>query len=226
MLVWKPFFAFSRLLVEGGAVPAPTLRRDRFRAVLVLASASPRRIELLRQAGFDPIVDPANIDETPDPHLTAEADAARLARGKAELVSLRHPAATVIGADTIVVEGGELFGKPRDADDARRMLSRLAGHGHFVVTAVQFIPPEGLYWPPTALRVSTAVMFRALQAGEIERYIASCEWADKAGGYAIQGLAASFVQAIAGSYTNVVGLPLAEVVEELRRFGELGGTPR
>ncbi|MSP63576.1 MAG: septum formation protein Maf [Myxococcales bacterium] len=184
--------------------------------MLVLASASPRRLDLLRQAGIEPLVDPADVDETPDSALSPAEDAARLARAKALTVASRRPEATVLAADTIVVVDGKLLGKPRDEADARAMLRRLEGRGHHVITAVHIVPPASAGWPVVALNVSTAVIFRALGDEEIERYLASGEWQGKAGGYAIQGGAAGFARAVTGSYTNVVGLPLAEVIEELR----------
>lgn len=187
---------------------------------LVLASASPRRLELLRTAGFDPLVDPADVDETPDPDRSPAENAAAFARDKALTVAARRPDDLVLGADTIVTIGRELLGKPRDEADARRMLRRLAGRMHHVVTCV-FLPAWG-EWPKTALSVSTAVVFRELEGDEIEAYLATREWTDKAGGYAVQGHAAAFTQAVLGSYTNVVGLPLSEVVEELRARGLTG----
>ena len=191
--------------------------------MVVLASASPRRLELLRSAGFTPLVDPADLDETPDPSLSAEADALRLARGKAELVAARHPQAMVLGADTIVVVDGAVLGKPRDAAMAEAMLRRLSDRGHYVVTAVHLVPPRRRAWPAVSLTVSTAVVFRRLEEVDVAGYVASGDWEGKAGAYAIQGLAAGFVRAVMGSYTNVVGLPLAEVVEELRRLDALPG---
>jgi septum formation protein len=129
--------------------------------VLVLASASPRRLELLRQAGFDPLVDAAAIDETPDPRELPEENAARLARDKALLVAARHPGDLVLGADTIVVVDGQLLGKPEDADDAEAMLRRLAGRMHHVVTCVHLAPAPG--HAADAFAVRTTVTFRALE---------------------------------------------------------------
>jgi septum formation protein len=188
---------------------------------LVLASASPRRLELLRLLGLEPRVDPAAIDESPRPGLAADQLAVELARDKARAVAARHPAAVVLGADTLVVVDGAPLGKPADERAARAMLERLSGRGHSVVTAVHLVPPRGAEAPELSLRVATAVAFRALAPSEIERYVASGEWRDKAGGYAIQERAASFARAVIGSYTNVVGLPLAEVADELRRLGVL-----
>jgi septum formation protein len=188
--------------------------------VLILASASPRRIELLRQAGLDPLVDPADIDETPDPTLRPDEDAARLARAKALAVAARRalaPDDVVLGADTVVVVGDRLYGKPRDAADARAMLATLSDRLHHVATAVYLTATRAA--PETAFTVQTSVIFRALDEREIDDYVAGGEWAGKAGGYAIQGRAGAFVRSIIGSYSNVVGLPLCEVVEELRRRG-------
>src|SRR5262249_39714049 len=171
--------------------------------------------------------DPANVDETPDPSRSPEDNAARFARDKAEVVAARHPGATVLGADTIVTIGGELLGKPRDRADAERMLRRLAGRVHRVVTCVH-LPATGDPeapsdrpggWPATSLRVHTPVIFRALDDDEVAAYLESGEWEGKAGGYAVQGRAAAFTQAVMGSYTNVVGLPVCEVVEELKLRG-------
>lgn len=184
----------------------------------MLASASPRRLELLRQVGLDPIVDPASVDETPDPAFSPAENAARFAAAKASTVAARRPATDlVLGADTIVVSDGQLLGKPRDAADAEAMLRRLAGRLHHVVTCVAFAPAPG--WPATALTVRTSVVFRDLADEEVADHVASGEWRDKAGGYAIQGRAAAFTRAVIGSYSNVVGLPLCEVVEELRLRG-------
>ena len=184
---------------------------------LVLASASPRRLSLLRQAGYQPIVDPADVDETPDPARSPTENAARFAREKALVVAARRPGDLVLGADTVVVIGRELLGKPKDEADARRMLSRLSGRAHHVVTCVFFAPTET--WPNTQLQVTTSVVFRELAPAEIDDYLLSREWTDKAGGYAVQGLAAAFALAVMGSYTNVVGLPLCEVIEELSLRG-------
>src|SRR5438132_411990 len=116
-------------------------------APLVLASASPRRLELLRAAGIEPIVDPANVSEVPDPALAPEDNAMRFARAKAEAVAARRKEAAVLGADTIVTVDGHLLGKPRDRDEARAMLERLDDRGHWVYTCVVLVPPEGAAWP-------------------------------------------------------------------------------
>ena len=185
--------------------------------LLVLASASPRRLDLLAEAGYRPLVDPAHVDETPDPALAPADNAARFARDKALTVAARHPGQIVLGADTIVTIGRELLGKPGGRSDAERMLRRLAGRLHQVITCVYIAPLDD--WPATSLSVNTTVVFRELQEREITDYLDSGEWEGKAGGYAVQGRAAAFTQAVMGSYTNVVGLPLCEVVEELSARG-------
>jgi septum formation protein len=182
---------------------------------LVLASASPRRLELLRQAGIDPEVQPADIDETPrageDPIDYARRLSSDKARAVQALVGFERP---VLGADTIVhlADGApRILGKPTSADDARVMLGRLSGRVHEVVTAYSLLYKGG----ERGRAVRTVVTFRALAPVELEGYIGSREWEDKAGGYAVQGLAAAFVRGVEGSYTNIVGLPLCEVIEDL-----------
>jgi septum formation protein len=187
------------------APPAP--------APLVLASASPRRLDLLRQIGLAPaLIDPAAVDETPLPRELPAAHAKRLAAAKADAVLPRHPGAFLLAADTVVACGRRILPKAEDEETAARCLSLLSGRRHRVLGAVEVAAPDG-----RRLRrlVMTAVAFKRLSKSEIERYLASGEWRGKAGGYAIQGLAGCFVQKIAGSYTNVVGLPLTEVVTML-----------
>jgi septum formation protein len=175
---------------------------------LVLASASPRRLELLAQIGLTSSpIDPAEIDETPLTGETARLLALRLARAKAAAVAERHPGAFVLAADTVVALGRRLLGKPEDPADARRMLALLSGRAHRVLTAVAVAGPLG----QSAARLSeTRVRFKRLTTAEIDGYVASGEWADKAGGYGVQGRAGAFVIALNGSYTGVVGLPLYE----------------
>lgn len=185
---------------------------------LVLASASPRRLELLRQAGIDPEVRPANVDETPrdgeEPLDYARRLSLEKARAIADVVGDERP---VLAADTIVIvpdgepRGTLILGKPASADEARVMLARLAGRAHQVVTAYTLLYKGG----ERGRAVQTAVTFRALTPAELEGYVGSDEWRDKAGGYAVQGLAAAFVRTVDGSYTNIVGLPLCEVIEDL-----------
>ena len=175
---------------------------------LILASASPRRLELLAQMGLTPtLIDPAEIDETPLPGETARLLALRLARAKAAAVAERRAGAFVLAADTVVALGRRLLGKPDDEADARRMLALLSGRAHRVLTAVAVAGPHGR----AAARLSeTRVRFKRLTTAEIDGYLASGEWNGKAGGYGVQGRAGAFVIALNGSYTGVVGLPLYE----------------
>jgi septum formation protein len=179
---------------------------------LVLASASPRRLELLRQVGLIPdAIDPAEIDETPGDGETARLLAMRLAREKAATCAVRHPDAFVLAADTVVTVGRRLLGKPADADDARRMLSLLSGRAHRVLTAVAVQSPRGLTGGRAGARLSeTRVRFKRLTEPELAAYLASGEWDGKAGAYGVQGRAGAFVIDLSGSYTGVVGLPLYE----------------
>jgi septum formation protein len=174
----------------------------------VLASASPRRLELLGHIGLEPgKVDPADIDETPLAGETARLLAMRLARAKAAVTAARNPQAFVLAADTVVALGRRLLGKPVDAAEAARMLGLLSGRAHRVLTAVAVIAPGGR----AGARLSeTRVQIKRLTAREIAAYVASREWEGKAGGYGVQGRAGAFVTALNGSYTGVVGLPLYE----------------
>ncbi len=184
---------------------------------LVLASASPRRRDLLAQIGIVPdAVDPADLDETPRPRELPGPHAARLAVEKAQAVAGRHPGACVLGADTVVACGRRILPKPEAPEEARRCLLRLSGRAHRVYGGLCLVAPDG------SLRrrlVQTVVRVKQLEAAEIERYLASGEWQGKAGGYAIQGLAAAFIRSINGSYSNVVGLPLFEVAQILKGLG-------
>jgi len=183
---------------------------------LVLASGSPRRLQLLAALGLACEVAPVNIDETPR-HGELPADyARRLAAEKVALAVTRHRAdRLVLAADTVVALGEEILGKPADAADAARMLRRLSGRLHEVHTAVA-ASRDGV----TAFRLSSSeVTFRNLLNREIEAYVATGEPLDKAGAYGIQGLAAIFVTRLCGSYTGVVGLPLCETADLLAAFG-------
>lgn len=174
---------------------------------LILASASPRRLDLLSQVGIVPAaVLPADIDETPRPGEQPRALARRLASEKAAAVARAHPDAFVLGADTVVACGRRSLPKPVDEAEARRCLDLLSGRRHRVIGGVALACPGGRVLVRDAV---TAVQFKRLGRAEVDRYLASGEWRDKAGGYAIQGLAALFVTAINGDYNNVVGLPLA-----------------
>ncbi|MBM3750639.1 MAG: septum formation inhibitor Maf [Acidimicrobiia bacterium] len=179
---------------------------------LILASASPRRRELLTAAGFQFTVDVADVDERRRPEEEAEAYARRVARSKAEAVSARRSGAVVLGADTIVVVDGDVLGKPVDDADAVAMLEKLSGRAHRVLTAVSLV---GGPKPMDAIE-ETVVWMHALAPQEIATYVQSGEPRDKAGAYGIQGLASRFIPRIEGSYTNVVGLPVA-VVDRLLR---------
>nr|WP_314616349.1 Maf family protein [uncultured Pseudomonas sp.] len=183
---------------------------------LYLASGSPRRRELLTQIGvpFTPVSAP--IDETPLPGESAVAYVERLAVAKAEagLASLGGPALT-LGADTAVVLDGRILGKPENREHALAMLAELSGRAHQVLTAVAVSDGQRCQ----SLCVASNVRFRPISPAEAERYWASGEPADKAGGYAIQGLGAVFVTGLEGSYSAVVGLPLSETAELLGQFG-------
>ena len=193
---------------------------------IYLASRSPRRRELLNQLGvaFEELLSQelhgSDVDETPDGGEAPEDYVLRIAREKAELgwrqVALRRlPARPVLAADTSVVLNGEILGKPDDTEHAHRMLSRLAGQVHVVLTAVAVAHDGRL---ETAVSAST-VEFRNLDDAEIRAYVASGEPLDKAGGYAIQGRAAAFVRMLRGSYSGIMGLPLGDTADLLRRFG-------
>lgn len=183
---------------------------------IVLASASPRRAALLRQIGLEFDVIPSRIEEgvgVGDPAEVAEA----LALSKAEDVAGVAGRAIVIGADTVVAVGGEILGKPIDCDDARRMLERLSGRVHSVVTGIAVIDA----WAPRTVvdHEETRVWFKSLDPEEIDLYVESGEPLDKAGAYGIQGLGSVIVERIEGCYFNVVGLPLPRLSRILRTFG-------
>lgn len=181
---------------------------------LILASASPRRRELLREADINFEVEPAVIDETPDPDETASNCAERLARLKAEAVARLHPGSWVLGADTIVTLDGKILGKPESHENAQQVLSFLSGRKHQVVTAFAFCRyhPDSKVIHIHSKVVSSDVSFRDLTQSEIEEYVSSGEPLDKAGAYAIQGGASRFVSSFQGSWSNIVGLPIDEVV--------------
>jgi septum formation protein len=181
---------------------------------LVLASASPRRSELLRNAGISFVVEPAHVPEQPLPNEQPLVYAQRLAGDKARAVFARHPDAVVLGADTIVVADEHLLEKPRDAEDAARMLRLLSGRAHQVVTGVCLMSAG---FVQTEAEI-TEVRFSSLSESEIANYVATGEPMDKAGAYAIQGVASRWVERIDGCYFNVVGLPLPHVYRMLRRL--------
>lgn len=181
-------------------------------STLVLASASPRRRELLTAAGFVFDVEVADVDERRHSGEAAEVYARRVALAKADAVSARRPGTLVLGADTIVVVDGDVLGKPVDDAEATAMLERLSGRAHRVLTAVALVGGEARL---DALE-ETVVWMYALAPEEIAAYVQSGEPRDKAGAYGIQGLASRFIPKIEGSYTNVVGLPIAAVDRLLR----------
>jgi len=182
---------------------------------LLLASASPRRAELLAAAGFAFEVVPAEIDETPLPGETPPSCVLRLAEAKAAIVAGRDRGAVVLAADTVVVADGLILGKPVDDRDAADMLARLSGRNHDVLTGVSV---RADHRQVSAVE-RTVVWFHPLSPEEIAWYVASGEPRGKAGAYAVQGLASRFVERIEGSYSNVVGLPVARVYQLLRQVG-------
>ncbi len=186
---------------------------------LILASASPRREELLRQVGCEFTVISSEVEEDNDRGLPPVELAVSHALAKArDVAASAAPGAIVVGADTIVVLGDRIFGKPRDTADARRMLAELAGREHQVITGVAVVRGDES-WTDHAV---TAVRFRAYGPQDIERYLANGEPMGKAGAYAIQGAGALLVEGITGCYTNVVGLPLVTLDELLRRAVGVG----
>jgi len=194
---------------------------------LILASASPRRQQLLREAGFAFEIDPADIDEEAVPTGMSPSDIARyLAESKAKVVAGRHWGDVILGADTVVAFNEKSLGKPRDAADAKKMLQLLSGTTHLVITGVAVINPEKNF--SRVVRVMSAVTMRSLLASEIDRYVASNEWQGKAGGYGIQDAelfpsdlprSPPFITRHAGSRSNIVGLPMTATKQILAEAG-------
>ncbi len=187
--------------------------------LLILASVSPRRCYLLEQAGVDFSVIPSRVDERTIAECSPEQYVVKLAEAKAGEVASRYPESWVIGADTVVVVDHSILGKPRSRDDARNMLLRLSGRTHQVYTG--FVICCKARKRHFSKAVKTDVLFKELSDQEIEWYIHTPEPFDKAGAYAIQGMGTFLVRSINGSYTNVVGLPVSEVIEILIREGIL-----
>ncbi|MFY9560413.1 MAG: Maf family protein [Terriglobales bacterium] len=183
--------------------------------MLVLASASPRRQELLRNAGIPFEVQPAHVPEDPLPGESANDCAERLAREKALAVAKQRPQDAVLGADTVVVVDGQILGKPTDAADAARMLRMLSGREHQVITGVCLVASG--QW--SVASETTTVTMSEITEKEIADYVATGEPTDKAGAYAIQGIASRWIPRIAGDYGNVVGLPVALLWRMLRGYG-------
>ena len=184
---------------------------------LVLASASPRRLDLLRQIGIVPDqIEPADIDETPRRGELPAGHVVRLAEEKARAVQPRHPDAFILAADTVVACGRRILPKAEDEGTARDCLGLLSGRRHRVYGGVALLTPAG---DLAIRRVVSQVAFKRLSDDEVTAYVSSGEWQGKAGGYAIQGRAAAQISWIAGSYSNVVGLPLYETAQLLAGRG-------
>ena len=185
--------------------------------LLVLASASPRRLDLLRQIGIEPDrIDPADIDEIAQPGELPPSHAMRLAEEKARAVMPRHPGAFILAADPVVACGRRILPKPADPATARSCLELLSGRRHRVHSGIAVVDPNERL---TLRRVDSHVAFKRLSEAEIAAYLRSGEWQGKAGGYAIQGRAAALIRWVSGSYSNVVGLPLFETAQLLTGRG-------
>jgi septum formation protein len=186
----------------------------------ILASASPRRRELLKHMGLDFDIIPGNIDEAFRPAETPREHVLRLSEEKALFVARCHPDAWVLGADTIVVVAGEILGKPGSPAEAKRMLEKLSGRKHEVFTGFSIVRQD----QGSRIRevVGSSVLFREIADDEMVWYTGTEEPYDKAGGYAVQGMGSCFIREIRGSCTNVMGLPLCEVVEALKRVAAIG----
>jgi septum formation protein len=192
--------------------------------ILVLASASPRRLELLAQIGIVPeVVDPAEIDETPRKGELPGPYVLRLARAKAETVRPQHSGAFILAADTIVACGRRILGKPENEVMARQFLALLSGRRHRVHGGIAVISPGGRV---VTRHVESQVRFKRFSEDELAAHLASGEWRGKAGGYAIQGYGAMLVAWMQGSYSNVVGLPLFETAQLLHGLGYQWSGPR
>jgi septum formation protein len=184
--------------------------------LFILASESPRRREILKSVGLKFKIVPAHVNEK---YLAGESPrqhVKRLARDKAMAVALKYPDAWVLGADTIVVIDGMILGKPKNKAQAKSMLQRLSGREHKVFTGFSIVHIASKVFQTQV--VQSAVKFKTISPEEMKWYIACDEPYDKAGGYAIQGKGSYFIQSIRGSYTNVIGLPLCEVLETLKTF--------
>ncbi len=184
-------------------------------AKLVLASASPRRFELLKQIGIEAVKHPVDIDETPLALEPPEVYVERLSRTKAEQGLKLNPGNSVLGSDTVVVVSGEILGKPKNKADFQRMMALYSGQEHHVLTGVALANEHNTFYRLN----QTLVKFREISDFELERYWQTGEPLDKAGGYGIQGKAAVFIESITGSHSGVMGLPLAETAELLEQAG-------
>ncbi|WP_281299798.1 MULTISPECIES: nucleoside triphosphate pyrophosphatase [unclassified Iodidimonas] len=205
------------MAVQQKTVGSPGPHGNEGRPRLVLASASPRRLELLAQIGVIPdLVVPADLDETPHPAEKPRLYARRMAYEKALKIASHYPDDWVLGADSVVSVGRRILPKALDAATAAQCLALLSGRRHRVRTGVALLGPDG----KARIRVvETVVAFKSLSHEECQAYLASKDWHGKAGGYGIQGLAAAFVRHLSGSYSNVVGLPLYELAQMLQGQG-------
>jgi len=186
-------------------------------AKLILASASPRRLDLLKQVGIVPdAIDAADIDETPGERERPDSLAQRLGLEKAMSVAARHPGCWVLAADTVVACGRRVLPKAENTTQALECLTLLSGRRHSVHSGLCVVDPSGI---PHCRRVSSSVTFKRMHPDEIDAYLRTGEWRGKAGGYAIQGFAARFIRNLSGSYSNVVGLPLFEICSLLDGLG-------
>ena len=184
---------------------------------IILASASPRRKELLEKIGLRFEVEPSNYEEDMHSGLEPHEFAQKISLEKAKVVASKHKNAIVIAADTFVVFGGQILGKPHTEEDARKMLETISGNSHSVITGFSIIDTGKN--KTLSKSVETKVYVRKLTMAEIDAYVKSKEPLDKAGAYAIQGLGAVIVERIEGDYFNVVGLPLSALTEALKEFG-------
>ena len=183
----------------------------------ILASASPQRTELLKQIGITPqAITPANIDERPKPRELPRAYVQRMATTKAEAIAKLHAKTPILAADTIVALGRRILGKPTTRNDAEKMLKLLSGRRHQVLTAITLKTPDGKTRKRTVI---SKLRLKRLDDATLKYYLNSNEWKDKAGAYAIQGLAALWIDWMSGSYSNIVGLPLAETGQLLKSAG-------
>ena len=185
--------------------------------MIILASKSPRRKQLLSMMGLEFTVQTADIDETMDPSQTPAHEVAAVSARKAEKIAALHPQDVIVSADTIVVIDGKILGKPKDEQDAARMLRLLSGRTHTVYTGLT-VHANG---KANTQVVSTGVTFRDLSNAEIAAYIETKEPMDKAGSYAVQGFFARYIDGLKGSYANVMGLPVHLVYQELKKLGAL-----
>ena len=185
---------------------------------LILASASPRRRELLTQVGVSFVIEVSDVEEVLDDTLSPELQVQSLALQKAQAVAVQHKDGLVLGADTVVVDAGSLLGKPQNTEEAAEMLRSLSGKWHQVMTAVALVDANDTKHEWTSVEI-TNVKFRDLTEDDIAAYVATGESMDKAGAYVIQGYGALLVERIEGCYNNVVGLPLQLVAKGLRNWG-------